>query len=296
VSPGIYRAMLNAGASALHSVHGDNKVIGGALAPVGDDKPNGSVRPMQFMRDMLCMTGGRKPKPTCSDKSELDGFSVHPYTFGGPAQLPISPDNVSLASLPKVRSLLQAAYRSGRVIGRKPPELWVTEFSWDSRPPDPNGVPSRMLARWVSEALFRAYSARVSVFTWFQLRDAPKGSAYHETFQSGLYSRCEAGIACDRPKLSLRSFQFPLVAYVSGKKVYVWLRTPSGKPGRVTIEQRVNGKWKRLASRRTDGFGVISKRVRRFGKGPLRARISGGARTLTFSLRPEPYPTAEPFG
>ena len=64
--------------------------------------------------------------------------------------------------------------------------FWVTEFAWDSNPPDPGGVPLALEGRWVADALHRVWAAGVSLVTWFSLRDQPlRTSAY----QSGLYLR-----------------------------------------------------------------------------------------------------------
>ncbi len=71
VSPDLYRAMVNAMAQAVHAVHRDNIVIAGGLAPFGGDinDPSGGkvpdqdrIHPLQFMRQMLCMSKGAKPE------------------------------------------------------------------------------------------------------------------------------------------------------------------------------------------------------------------------------------------
>lgn len=299
ISPRIYRGLLNAAAAAIHSVHADNTVVGGALAPLGNEDLDGPVRPMRFMRELLCVSGERRPRATCDDKTEFDAWAVHPYTFGGPATVPLSPDDISVATLPRVRALLRAAARLGHIESARSPRLWVTEFSWDSRPPDPGGVPGRLLARWVSEAMFRMYGAGVELVTWFKLRDdATRGRPFSQTFQSGLYSRCHSGISCDRPKPVLRSFRFPFVAYKSGgRRVYLWGRTPAGKAARVLIQQRVRGKWRRLERIRTNSHGIFSLRLRRLGSGSVRARLRNGEpAAASFSLAPDRYPPATPFG
>ena len=52
------------------------------------------------------------------------------------------PGDVSVAELPEMKSALdEAAVSAGDVASARPPAFWVTEFSWDSDPPDPGGVP-----------------------------------------------------------------------------------------------------------------------------------------------------------
>ena len=57
--------------------------------------------------------------------------------------------------LPQVQRLLGAARAAHHIVAARRPPLWVTEFSWDTNPPDPKAVPERLQARWVSEGLYR---------------------------------------------------------------------------------------------------------------------------------------------
>ncbi len=44
---------------------------------------------------------------------------------------------------------------------RGPKRLWATEISWDSSPPDPQGVPIAEHARWLEQALYVLWSQGV---------------------------------------------------------------------------------------------------------------------------------------
>jgi hypothetical protein len=196
--------------------------------------------------------------------------------------------------------LLKAAVKKGRVISSRPVAFWVSEFGWDTNPPDPHGVPLRLHARWVSEALFRMWRAGVSVVTWFLLRD---GTGDGARFQDGLYFHCRSNpsdIACDRPKPSLAAFRFPFVAFRNGGRLLVWGRTPGGVPGTVAVERRRRGRWVRLTTERTDRYGIFSARprVRADDAGSLRARIlRGSSKSVPFSLkRPADFPISPPVG
>jgi len=172
----------------------------------------------------------------------------------------------------------------------------VTEFGWDTKPPDPGAVPLRLHARWVSEALFRMWRSGVTLATWFQLRDdldpnVPKS----KEFTSGLYFRCSGGLSCDRPKPALAAFRFPFVAFRSGRRVLVWGRTPGGKRDKVRVQQRRGGRWVGLARLRTDRYGIFTRRVRPAGRGALRAMGAGG-RSRPFSLKRPRDLAISPFG
>jgi hypothetical protein len=194
-----------------------------------------------------------------------------------------------------MKRLLNAAIQQGRFSSRGAVAFWVTEFGWDSSPADPRGVPLRLHARWVSEALYRMWDAGVTLVTWYRLRDGPADGPV----QSGLWFRCTAGIACDTPKsLSLQAFRFPFVAFRSGKRrVRVWGRTPDGTAAKVVIERSSKGKWRKLRTLRAGANGVFRKRIRGPRRGSIRARLAGSKdAAIGFSLKRPPDMPVNPFG
>jgi hypothetical protein len=299
VSPGRYRAMLNAFYDAVHSVQPDDFVIAAGLAPFRDTttdtySQNSDWGPLSFMRSLLCVSPALKP--TCSSKTEFDAWAMHPYTSGGPTHHAVLPNDVSLGDLPKMRAVLNAAVRAGHVVAAGgTPEFWVTEFSWDTDPPDPGGVPTAVAARWVAEALYRMWTSGVGVVTWFTLVDNPPPNPY----QSGLYYDTGGSFASAKPKPLLQSFRFPFVAYPSGGRVLVWGRTPGGRPGRIAVEQRSSSGWRRIATLASNSVGIFEFRVTASTSPAtfLRARLlGGGGASRPFSLKPVPDHPYNPFG
>lgn len=299
VSPEVYRALVNAFAGAVHAVRPDNAVLAGGQAPFGKPLTRRvqliGVSPLRFMREMLCMTGRANPRPSCNAKVEFDIWTHHPYTAGGPTKQAAHPDDASIGDLPEMRRLLEAADTAGHIVSRQPLRFWVTEFSWDSNPPDPNGVPARLHARWVAEAMYRMWQSGVSVVVWFLLRDDPLTASRN---QSGLYLNSGGNYANDRPKLALTAFRFPFVAFPSGRRIFVWGRTPSGAPGSVRVEHQAAGGWFPVATLRANRFGIFSAKVTPHLRlrGSLRARF-GGDTSLAFSLaKPPDFRLQTPFG
>ena len=296
LSPDIYRRLLNAFADSVHGVHRDNLVVTGGLAPFGSvNAGDHRVAPMVFMRELLCMNSKNKPVRGCK-RPEFDVWSHHPYTEGGPTHKALSKDNVSLGDLPRMRKALNAAIRTDRIVSKRRPQFWITEFAWDSKPPEDRGLPLKLHARWAAEAMFQAWRNGVTLFIWFKLRDDDT-FGYPDTgvAQSGLYERCADGLFCDKPKPVLTAFRFPFVAYREGRKLEVWGRTPTSKRAFVLIEQQTKNGWRRVARVRSNGDGIFRKRVPRRGKGPARARLAGEkgdeSKTLPFSLkRPKDRP------
>ena len=204
-SPAHYRKMVNAFAGAVHAAAPGNYVVAGTLGPFAhNSKDIQVVSPMRFMSDLLCVSIQAPHRKTCSARTQLDIWSHNPYTNGGPTWHAKIPGDVSIGELPEMHALLMAAKRQGTIVSRSQPQFWVTEFSWDTNPPDPKGVPMKLHARWVSEALFRMWKAGVSAVIWFRLQDDPLRVS---PYQSGFFT------ASGHAKYSLEAFRFPFVAF-----------------------------------------------------------------------------------
>src|SRR5215208_889298 len=261
-SPALYRALVNRFAAAVHRAHADNLVVAGGLSPF--TVSNGyaeSVAPLRFMRNLLCMSAGAHPRATCSSRVEFDVWSHHPYTSGDPTHKARLPDDVSLGDLPEMRRLLDAAVAARHVVHRVPVRFWVTEFSWDTNPPDPKAVPATLHARWVAEAMYRMWQAGVSLVVWFQLRDEPPPPNYD--FQSGLWFRGGAGLATDRPKPALAAFRFPFVAFSGRRGIDFWGRVPASAGANVELYVAGrNARYRRVLRVRANGVGVFAGRFR----------------------------------
>jgi hypothetical protein len=273
VSADWYRMMVNRFAAAVHAVSPWNVVVAGGLAPFGRV---GHPAPLRFMRDMLCMSPPPH-RPTCTATAEFDAWSMHPYTSGPPTRKAFGRDDVSIGDLPEMRRLLSAAIRYGHVSSGRRVEFWVTEFSWDSDPPDRWGVPTPLHARWTAEGLYRMWRSGVSVVTWYLTKDQRVGDG---PYQSGLF------FADGRPKPAWQAFRFPLVAFNTGRRVYVWGRTPWGRPGRVVIQQKVTRRWRTVAVLPANSYGIFSRKLRITQRGFVRARLAGGSpSSVPFTLR-----------
>lgn len=291
VSATLYRALINSFYFAIKSVNQSNLVIAAGLGPV-EVRP-WTIGPMRFTRELLCMVGRNDPHAKagdCEGGVHFDIFDIHPYTTGGPTHEG-HVDDVELGSLAKLQELISAANRAGRIKGRfRHTPLWITEFSWDSKPPDPGGLAMPILKRWTAEALYRAWSAGVSHFFWFGLRDFPENPAvpFSETIQSGLFFR-GATVAEDRPKPNLQAFRFPFVAYTSKTGFTYWGRTPTSEAGGVKIQVREHGHWRKAGVARAAGDGIFQGAVTtpygRGKRGMVRALYRKEV-AIPFSLHP----------
>jgi hypothetical protein len=298
-SPALYRELLDAFSDAVTGVNRSNVVVLGGLGPLA--VPGFTVGPMRFLRELLCMRGRHRFRPlpgNCGGGVPFDVVDVHPYTTGGPTHRG-GRDDVELGDLGKLRQLLNAAERAGRIEGRfRQVPLWVTEFAWDSNPPEPGGLAMRTLDRWTAEALHVAWQAGVSHFFWFPLRDRPRGGSFSQTLQGGLYFRGPTP-GQDEPKEALRAFRFPFVAYPGPRGLAVWGRTPAGGPGRVSIQVLSGGRWRAVRTVRAGRSGVFEGvAATAYGRGRAGAvrALHRGEASLPFSMRPVGDFPQPPFG
>jgi hypothetical protein len=297
----LYRVLINSFYGAIKAVDPSNLVILAGLGPIA--VPRFTIGPMQFARELLCMRGAEKFRPAkgdCGGGVYFDIFDMHPYTTGSPAH-PSAKNDVQLSGLAKLHNLIRAADRAGRIksIFKRTP-LWVTEFSWDSSPPDPGGLPDGILMRWASEALHVAWKAGVSDFFWFSYRDRRReqGEPFSISLEAGLFYR-GATVALDKPKPVYYAFRFPFVSYPARKGLFYWGRTPNSKPGKVRIQVTRGSGWRTVAVARADANGMFKGTAEtgygRNKKGWARAHFGKGS-SVPFAMKPVKDFDQPPFG
>jgi hypothetical protein len=299
-SPDLYRSLLNGFSAAVKGVDGSNLIVGGGLGPIAVHRF--TIGPMEFARSLLCMTGARSPHKTkggCEGGVHFDIFDIHPYTTGGPKHKGRGND-VEMGDLGKLQKLLRAAKRDGRIVSssRNVP-LWITEFSWDTSPPDPGGLSMKIESRWIAESMYLSWRAGVSAYFWYSLYDdPPTDGLYANSAQSGLYF-AGPSVAENTPKPILYAFRFPLVVYPTKQGLSYWGRTFGGRPGRVAIQVFRQGKWRNLTNARANARGIFAGVVKssygRDKNGAVRARL-GGELSVPFSMRPVKEFIQPPFG
>jgi hypothetical protein len=303
-SPGLYRRMLNAAAPAVHAVNASNVVVAGNTAPFGNP---GNMKPLAFLRRLLCVSDGATPKATCKSKVEADVFSHHPYTNGNAFHHAVDPDNVSLGDLPAWKRLVKGAVKVGHVLradgGRKKSVgLWATELGWDTSPPDPIGVPIKLHARWTAEALYQVWKNGLTVAVWTQLRDYPLTNDLNfGAYQAGLYYYPDLQHPDPWAKRSLKAFRFPFVAYRAAGRISVWGRSPNGVSGNVRIQRQTSsGGWVTKKTVFANGNGIFTANwASSDTTGSYRAIRAGDTdsnASVPFSLVRPPDRVVKPFG
>ncbi len=280
-SPILYRRMLTAFHRGVKSVNRRALVVSAGTAPFGDPQPGGRrVMPALFWRDLLCVRDRytRLSVLPCPNPARFDVLSHHPYSVGRPRRRALNDDDVSIPDMRKLTRVLRFAERKKRALGRKRHRIWVTEVSYDSSPPDPDGIAEATHARYVAETFYVLWRQGVDTITWFQIRDQAPVPSYAGSNQSGVYFRD------GRAKRAAGAFRFPFVAERKrGGKLRVWGRSP--RAGRVRIERRRAGRWRLLRTARVRRNGTFFLSVARIrGVDRLRARV-GNEKSMSWTQR-----------
>jgi hypothetical protein len=236
-SPAVYRRLHEAAYAQLKAVSPRNRVLIGGLSPSGDPGHGAArgIAPLRFTRELACVDARLHPLRSADCRGfkplRADGFALHPYslhTIPGAADLQL--DRVQIGELGKLTTLLERLRRAGRLA--QPLPLYLTEYGYQSAPPDPSGVPPGLEAAYYGQALYLAWrSAEVRSFPQFLLydigpdRSKPRGSrARWGGYQTGLYTYD------GRPKPQVvRGFELPFSASA--------VRAPRGAPAVVVFGQ-----------------------------------------------------------
>jgi hypothetical protein len=238
ISPSIYRGLYLAGHRGLRaSGHGDDTILFGELMPRGGTDQR-KVRPLEFIREMVCLDrnyrqyrGRAARQRGCRRVGRIptSGLAYHPYTLAGGPRVREGADDAAIGQLARVRSTLDALARRRKLPPRTP--IWITEFGYQTRPPDRNATPLRRapglmdLSEWIA---FR--DPRVASYAQYQLRD-------DDFWQSGLR------FADGDPKRGVYpAFRLPVYVRSLGRnavEVFGGSRSAASEPARV--ESRAPG-------------------------------------------------------
>lgn len=265
VGPARYRILLNKAYSAIHSVNSGAKVIVGGLSPYGDRGRSWRVPPVLYWRSLLCLRGSRLRPVKCRHPAHFDIWAHNPINVGGPGRHAFSPLDVSTPDIGRLAPIVRKAVRTRRALPARRKPFWATEIWWDSKPPDPNGVPARRHARFLTKSLFSLWRQGASAVIWWYLRDQSHRTGFNGTQQSGLYFRD------GKPKLAYRAFRFPfIVGRTKGGRLFAWGKAPA--PGRLVVERRARGGWRPLARPAASRNRIFMARVNAPGGFKVRAR------------------------
>jgi hypothetical protein len=274
VSPQIYRGLFLAAHDGLvASGHEKDEILMGDLLPFarsGKTYP-ARVSPLKFLREMACVNnkyrayrGAAAAARGCTNFKPLPGTGVayHPYTLAdGPEALTPLADDATINDLTRLDRTLKKLSR--RFVDHKMP-IWITEFGYQTDPPDPFASPIALVPRFMSESEWLAYhDQRVKSYAQYPLSDdstAGRGLSRFHGFQSGIDS------SSNRPKKFVyQAFQTPLfVRLISRSSVEVFggVRVASGGTAELQVATGKSNAYRKLATVTLNSRGYFDRNFR----------------------------------
>jgi hypothetical protein len=277
---GRYRALATAGLAALAATaHRHDLVLIGETAPGGGSN---STAPVDFMRELFCLDGNYRPytgrvarRHGCAHRPRfaITGISDHPYTSGAiasPSTFKGHSTDAPIASVGRLVSVLDRAARYG--IVRRHASVYLTEFGFQTRPPDPYGLSLARQADYLNQSDYMAFlNPRVASVAQYELRDDPRVSVFNTglCFKDG------------RAKPGLAAYALPIwIAHLGGASVRVFglVRGSRGSPVSVAIQHRARSAkvFHTVARATTNRWGYLLVRLRDLD-GRWRLRVGSGA-------------------
>jgi hypothetical protein len=296
-APTIYRGLTDAMTAALRATgHGSDTILVGATAPKGLNVKGvtRSIKPLRFLRQLYCLDdhlqflkGPAAAARGCPETNQvtafpeahpglfsMTGWSHHPYelTFA-PDRAPTDPDYATIANLKKLSDMLRRIYQRYGIPLPTPRgvPLYLTEFGYQTNPPDRLGVSAAKQATYLMQAEYIAYrNPLVRTLSQFLLVDG--GDPVGLTFQSGLRFRN------GKAKPSMAAYRFPVWlpkrTARRGTKISVFglaRAAPSGATVSIQFRRKGATRWRTLATRATTKRrGYLSAQVSLPGSGAIR--------------------------
>jgi hypothetical protein len=302
-SPRLYRKLADRMYAALQATgHGNDTILLGATAPKGLDivGPSRAMKPEIFIRELYCVNRfnqafrGRAAKLRgCPAKDPIHnvpkrhpvlfhatGFAHHPYELTFSPSTP-PPDNrfYTIANLKRLSFTLRYAYlRFQQAVPSGGIPLYLTEFGYQTNPPDRIGVSLGKHARYLDEAEYIAWrNPAVRTLSQFLLRDG--GAPVDKTFQTGLL------FADGKAKPAYQAYKLPIWLpkrrFKAGQRVLIWgLIRPAANGTAPDVEiqfHRPHGSgWRHLTTRAASADrGYLYERVLIPGSGRVRLVWNG---------------------
>jgi hypothetical protein len=283
-----YRALLNAGYSAIKTVHSDNTIVMGGLAPVSFLPPR-SVSPLKFAAELMCLrrVGTKFVRgASCPTRARFDIFADHPYSLAStPTKHAYRYDDVLVGDMGKIAAIVRAADTLRTILPDTGHKVWVTEFGWFTNPPNKAvGDSPATAARYVAYSMYEMWRAGVSLVSWFTLQDYPPADYDQPTITPGGGLETNSG----RAKPMMSAFGFPMIAAVARHRGFVWGRAPEMRSVRVVVQRSVDHRWVRLATVRTASDGVFLVEFSAKDNGLHRAAVVRGPVSLAYNSTPIP--------
>lgn len=266
----LYRGMLNSFYKGVKAGNRSTAVLLSGLEAYGDAPFTNlnRVHPVTFLENLLCLNPKLKRVKCSGGPAHFDVLASDPYDSESPAEHAVSPLDASAPDLGRLTKVVKAALKAHTLLPHKAKPLWVTEFGYDSKPPNhaSSAVSTATQARWLEQGLYLFWHQGASVAMWYLVRDQPP--PYTVNYASGVYFRS------GRKKPSFTAYSFPLVVMPTGKQdAQAWGIAPVG--GTVKVQFKSHGSWKTIRSFHRGAGAVFDFTSSKLSRGYYRATVKG---------------------
>lgn len=256
-SPYLYRQLVDAAYPAIKGLQPDAKVLVGGTSSTGRRAPTSvtdGMPPLQFLRALACVDKKLRPITSgpCQNFSPVpgDGYAHHPYSLLHTPDYvdKRDPDNLPIGELGKLTSTLDRLAAMRR-IDPKMRDVYLTEFGYESNPPDPvkPWSPDEQ-GRFINWAEYLAWkNPSIKSFPQFLLTDMGRVSAADAARGKREYGDWQSGLYFNDGTAKPAATSFPLALHVDcteelskkhRKVLVIWGHVrPGSGPRNVTLEQ-----------------------------------------------------------
>jgi hypothetical protein len=271
IAPHLYREMVRHGLAGLRLAgHAKDTILFGETLPIGKRRPGprNTISPVTFIREFFCLDRrwrpyrGRAARIRDCDGfkriSGLSGYAHHPYTRpGGPRTRETSREDAQIQSLSRITKALDRAAARRRLAGRRM-RVYITEFGFQSDPPDRFWTPIARIPAYLSESEWIAWRNR-RVATWSQY------ALVDDVALSGFQSGLRFADGSEKPGV-YDAYRRPFFVRLRGSRsVEVWGGVRAGGRGDVVeVQQRLGrrGEWRKLRTLRLNARGYFRATIR----------------------------------
>ncbi|MGO9752509.1 MAG: hypothetical protein ACLP8S_00720 [Solirubrobacteraceae bacterium] len=266
-SPVLYRSLQNAFYASVKRVDPSSYVVQAGTAPYGDPPGGERMPPVAFDRALFCLNVELQ-RLSCPDPVHLDAIDHHAYGIYGPTWHALNADDVAVPDIYKLVKVLHAAERAHTVLPRGPKQVWDTEISWDTNPPNPQAISTATVAHWLEQSFYVLWSQGVDTILWWQLADSPPIPNYLTAYEAGVYFLNGA------PKPGAIAFRFPFVTNrIDARHVEAWGRAPVS--GEASIEMLAHDRWRTVDRLSVGADRVFEAPIALRGHASLRVQLAG---------------------
>lgn len=278
VAPHAYRALARAGYDAIRTADPTGRIAIGAISPKGDPVPrrtNGTTPPLVFLRELGCVDAAyrRRSSGDCRGFRPVrgDALAYHPHSNGfAPGYRSPRSGDARIGDLGRLTTVVDRLTAGGRlrVLGAHRFPLWLTEYGYETDPPErTRGVSLTEQSVWSQWGWWIAWNhprvERLAQYEWMD--EGAPGVVDPPGWQSGLH------FADGRPKPIAQAFPNPIFAYRTPRAGTVWgqVRTATA-PTTVRLERRTAAGWALVRTVVTDARGAFLTRVPRASRATYR--------------------------